>query len=107
MRRSLETGRRTKAPGGAVSVADALMAVVPGEIPFAVARERVAVGLSVSDRALLQAVSFAARNLKLIVEPGGAAALAALLSGRFDARGKTVAIVLSGGNCDVETVAFA
>jgi threonine dehydratase len=107
MRRSLEEGHRTSAPGGKVSVADALMAIAPGEIPFAVAKERVTSGLSVSDRMLLHAVSFAARNLKLIVEPGGAAALAAVLSGRFDAREKSIAIVLSGGNCDLETVAFA
>jgi threonine dehydratase len=107
MRRSLTEGRPTRAPGGAVSVADSLMALVPGDIPFSVARERLASGLVVSDSALLRAVSYAAKQLKLIVEPGGAAGLAALLSGAFDARGKTVAVVLSGGNCDFETVARA
>src|SRR2546430_11742803 len=49
---------------------------------------------------LMAAVSFAALKLKLVVEPGGAAALAAVLSGAFDAGGKTIAIVLSGGNID-------
>jgi threonine dehydratase len=107
MRRSLAEGHRTRAPGGAVSVADALMALVPGEIPFSVARGRLASGLAVTDRSLLHAVSFAAAHLKLVVEPGGAAALAAVLSGTFSARGKTVAIVLSGGNCDIETVVRA
>jgi threonine dehydratase len=48
------------------------------------------------------AVGFAAMKLKLVVEPGGAAALAAVLSGAFDAKGKTLAIVLSGGNIDPE-----
>jgi threonine dehydratase len=107
MRRSLEAGQRTRATGGVVSLADALMAPMPGEIPFAVARERLAPGISVPDRALLQAVSFAARYLKLIVEPGGAAALAGVLSRAFDGRGKAIAIVLSGGNCDMETIARA
>jgi threonine dehydratase len=107
MRRSLEAGHRTRASGGAISLADSLMAPMPGEIPFAVARERLSPGLSVPDRLLLHAVSFAARHLKLIVEPGGAAALAAVLSGTFEARGKAIAIVLSGGNCDMETVARA
>jgi threonine dehydratase len=62
-------------------------------------------GLAVSDEALMRAVSFAARTLKLVVEPGGAAALAALLSGAFDAKGKTVGIVLSGGNVDADLFA--
>ena len=107
MRRSLEGGQLTRAPGGAVSIADSLMALAPGGIPFSVARSRLSGGLTVSDRALLQAVSYAAKHLKLVVEPGGAAALAALLSGVFDADGKVIAIILSGGNCDFETVAGA
>jgi threonine dehydratase len=41
-------------------------------------------------------------NLKLVAEPGGAAALAALLSGKIDARGKTIAVILSGGNVDAD-----
>jgi len=50
-------------------------------------------------------VAFAFRELKLVVEPGGAVALAALLAGHIDARGKTVAIVLSGGNVDADLYA--
>ena len=49
-------------------------------------------------------MGFAFRHLKLVVEPGGAVALAALLAGRFDARGRTVAVVLSGGNVDPDAV---
>ena len=48
---------------------------------------------------------FAARKLKLLVEPGGAAGLAALLAGRIDASGKTVAVVLSGGNAEFGQIA--
>ena len=52
-------------------------------------------------------MGFAFRHLKLVVEPGGAVALAALLAGRFDARGRIVAIMLSGGNVDPEQFARA
>lgn len=105
MRRSLAAGNRTAAPGGALSIADALMAPVPGEIPFAIARKHMREGFAVSDDDLARAVSYAARHLKLVVEPGGAAALAALLCGKVDARGGAVGLVLSGGNCDPETLA--
>ncbi len=50
-------------------------------------------------------MAFAFRHLKLVVEPGGAVGLAALLAGHFDARGRTVAVVLSGGNVDPERFA--
>jgi threonine dehydratase len=63
--------------------------------------------LAVSDQAVAQAMSFAFRVLKLVVEPGGAVALAALLAGKFDARGKIVAITLTGGNVDPATFAQA
>lgn len=104
LRLSLIAGKRVAAPGGALSIADALMAPVPGEVPFALAKTLMAPGLTVSDDDLRKAVAYAALRLKLIIETGGSAGLAALLAGRFDARGKTVAVVLTGGNCDFETV---
>jgi threonine dehydratase len=105
MKRSLEAGLRTQAPGGPLSIADALMAPIPGVIVFELAKDLLAPGLAVSDEALERAVSFAAQKLKLLVEPGGAAALAALMAGKIDARGKCVALVLSGGNAEFATVA--
>jgi threonine dehydratase len=96
MKRSLEAGRRVKAPGGALSIADALMALMPGEIVFQLAKDRLGPGLAVDDVSLRRAVGFARETLKLVVEPGGAAALAALLDGA--AAGETVALVLSGAN---------
>jgi len=99
---SLARGERSFAPADRSSIADSLMSPAPGIIPFAILQACGAGGVAVSDRALSEAVGYAARELKLIVEPGGAAALAALLSGAFDARGKTIAIVLSGGNIDPE-----
>ena len=98
MRRSLEAGERITAPGGKLSIADALMAPTPGVHVFELAKTLLSPGLAVSDAELEQAVAFAATRLKLLVEPGGAAALAALLAGK--ATGKTVCLVLSGGNAD-------
>jgi threonine dehydratase len=69
------------------------------------ANDILAPGFCVSDDELTQAVAFAARDLKLLVEPGGAAALAALLAQKIDARGKNVVLILSGGNADFATVA--
>jgi threonine dehydratase len=105
MKRSLEAGARVQAPGGKLSIADALMAPIPGAIVFALAKDLLAPGFAVSDVELARAVAFAADKLKLLVEPGGTAALAALLAGRVDAKGKTVALVLSGGNADFAAVA--
>jgi len=105
MKLSLAAGRRVRAAGGVLSIADALMAPIPGEIVFEVAHDLLAPGLAVSDAELKDAVVFAAEKLKLLVEPGGAAALAALLARRIDARNRTVALVLSGGNIEFSAVA--
>lgn len=104
MRRSLEAGKRVTAPGGKLSIADALMAPVPGHIVFELAKDLLSPGAVVSDVELANAVGFAARELKLLVEPGGAAALAALLAGKIEARGRTVVLVLSGGNADFAAI---
>lgn len=105
MRRSLEAGERVAAPGGVLSIADALMAPAPGHIPFAIAKKLGLEALTVSDPELERAVSFAAQRLKLVVEPGGAAALAAVLAGKIDTKTKATALVLTGGNCDPATLA--
>ena len=104
MKRSLEAGNRVQAPGGRLSIADALMAPIPGTIVFELAKDILAPGFAVSDTDLEKAVVYAARELKLLVEPGGAAALAALLAGRVEAKGKNIALVLSGGNAEFDTI---
>ena len=103
MRRSLEAEERVAAPGGKLSIADALMAPMPGVHVFALAKDLLSPGLAVSDAELEQAVVFAATRLKLLVEPGGAAALAALLAGK--STGKNLCLVLSGGNADFAQIA--
>lgn len=98
--RSLRSGQRESNPPGARTVCDSLMPTTPGAITFPINRQRLSGGLTVSDDDALDAIAFAWRELKVVVEPGGAVALAALLYGGLDWRGKTVGIVLSGGNID-------
>jgi threonine dehydratase len=99
--RSLAAGRRVfiEEPGGA-TICDALMLPTPGELTFPVLLANLQGGLVVTDTEVQQAMAIAFHHLKLVLEPGGAVALAAVLSGKLDCRGKTVGVVLSGGNVD-------
>ena len=102
MRRSLAAHARVSAPGtsegGTLSIADALMAPVPGHHVFALADGLLAPGIAVSDEELSRAVAFApALKLKLLIEPGGTAALAALLAGKL--RGEKSGAAAFGRQC--------
>jgi threonine dehydratase len=103
--RSLVAGHREPHPPAGRTICDALMALMPGEITFAINSRLLARGVTASDAEVGAAVAFAYRELKLVVEPGGAVGLAALLAGRLNAAGKTVVIVLSGGNVDADLFA--
>jgi threonine dehydratase len=104
--RSLRAGKREPHSGEGRTICDALMASIPGEITFAINSRLLTQGLTASDAEVGTAVGFAFRELKLVVEPGGAVGLAALLAGRIDiSGGKTVVIVLSGGNVDADLFA--
>ena len=97
---SLAAGERlTHAPVAHPTICDALMTDRPGELTFPINRrlERV---VTVSDAEVAEAVAYAFRTLKQVVEPGGAVSLAALLSGKVEVAGKTTVLVLSGGNVD-------
>jgi len=106
-RRSLEKGERVGNAPNARSICDALMAAMPGELTFALNRRQLAGGLAVSDDEVMKTIAIAHTLLKLVVEPGGAVALAALLTGKLDFKGRTVVVVLSGGNVDPDTYARA
>jgi len=98
--RSLASGHReVNAPGGS-TLCDSLLAKTPGQMTFAVNQPRLAGGISVTDEEVMAAIRFAFSHLKLVVEPGGAVCLAALLAGKFDAEGLVVGAVISGGNVD-------
>ncbi|MBS28474.1 MAG: pyridoxal-5'-phosphate-dependent protein [Alphaproteobacteria bacterium] len=101
-RRSLETGARVANDAGASSICDALLAPTPGEITFEIIRNLGVTGVAVDDAAVRRAVAFAWRSLKLVIEPGGAVALAAVLEGLADVRNRTVVVVLSGANVDAD-----
>lgn len=103
--RSLRSGNRERVDDTARSICDALQAHMPGELTFAINKQLLGEGLTVSDAEVRAAMRFAFRNLKLVVEPGGAVALAAVLAGKIDTAGKTTAVVLSGGNVDGELFA--
>jgi threonine dehydratase len=103
--RSLRAGKREPHHAEGRTICDALMASIPGELTFAINSRLLAQGITASDAEVGVAVGFAFRELKLVVEPGGAVGLAALLAGRIDARGKNVVIVLSGGNVDADLFA--
>lgn len=103
--RSIEAGKRLQVEPGSGSICDSLLADSPGRLPFEIHRQLFDAGLVVSDDEVREAMRFAFRHLKLVVEPGGAASLAAVLSGKVDTAGKTTAIVLSGGNVDFEVFA--
>jgi threonine dehydratase len=103
--RSLRAGKREPHHAEGRTICDALMATIPGEITFAINSRLLTQGITASDAEVGTAVAFAFRELKLVVEPGGAVGLAALLAGRIDARGKNVVIVLSGGNVDADLYA--
>jgi threonine dehydratase len=106
-RRSLLAGERVANEPGASSICDALQAPMPGKLTFEINRRHVASGFAVSDDEVLDAMATAFAELKLVLEPGGAAALAAVLSGKLDTRGRAVAVVASGGNVDAATFARA
>ncbi|MEO9944678.1 MAG: threonine/serine dehydratase [Paraglaciecola sp.] len=99
-KRSLETGNIESNPKDARSICDALLAPEPGALTFPINSSLLKAGLSVSDDEVRAAMNYAFSTLKIVVEPGGVVALAALLSGKIDAKGKTIGLVISGGNVD-------
>jgi len=98
--RSFKSGERERNPKMSGTICDALMTETPGVITWEINRKLVGQGVAASDEEAGRAVAFAFRELKLVVEPGGAIGLAALLAGKLDVKGKVVIAVLSGGNID-------
>lgn len=99
-KRSLESGQRESVPPEARSICDALLAPKPGRLTFALNKKLLSGGFGVTDDEVRHAMRIAFTELKLVVEPGGAVSLAAILSGKIDITGKTMIAVISGGNVD-------
>jgi threonine dehydratase len=96
-RRSLAAGERTSIEVPR-TIADGLQAPEPGELTFEVNRSLVDEVVTVTDDEIVEAMVFLFDRLKLVTEPSGAVGVAALLSGKLDARGARVGVVISGGN---------
>ncbi|ADH89409.1 Pyridoxal-5'-phosphate-dependent protein beta subunit [Ancylobacter novellus DSM 506] len=103
--RSFRSGGRERNERATGSICDALLAATPGRLTFEISSRIVGEGVSATDEEVARAVAFAFEELKIVVEPGGAVALAAVLAGKLDLKGKVAAIVLSGGNVDGELFA--
>ena len=98
--RSLVAGRRCANPPGRRTICDAIMTPTPNAMTFAINREVLAGGLSVSDAQVRAAMRFAFTHFKLVAEPGALVGLAAVLSGQVAIKGRVVATVITGGNID-------
>jgi threonine dehydratase len=105
--------RRSIRAGGPVTIeprptiADGLMPVRPGDLTFEHARALVDDFVTVEEEAIAEATARLLEQARLVVEPSGAATVAALLSGRFQPRGRRIAVVLSGGNLSLSPPTFA
>ena len=101
--RSLQNGKREVNVGSKKSICDAILTPTPGELTFPILKELAGKGLVVSDSEVLITMAQVFQRLKLIVEPGGAVALASALFRKDEIKGDTVVVVLTGGNTDVKT----
>ncbi len=103
--RSLATGARQRNPSATGSICDAILTPAPGELTLPILQRLAGPGYSVTDDEVLQAMALAFAHLRIVLEPGGAVALAAALC-RPDLP-ETVIAVASGGNVDPATFAAA
>jgi threonine dehydratase len=103
--RSFKSGKREANPRMSGSICDALMSNTPGELTFPITQALIGIGMTATDAEVARAVAYAFHELKLVVEPGGAIGLAALLAGKLDVKGKVVVGILSGGNVDADLFA--
>jgi threonine dehydratase len=99
--RSLASGERVRIHVGR-TIADGQQAATPGELTWPIIKALAADVVTVSDAEIVEAMRFLFERTKLVVEPSGASAFAALLAGRLDIQGRRVGVVLSGGNIGAE-----
>jgi threonine dehydratase len=98
--RSLQSGSRESNSPDARSICDALQTPTPGELTWSINKDLLSPGIVVTDDEVREAIRFTFRHLKLVAEPGGSAALGAVLGGKIETAGKVTVVVISGGNID-------
>lgn len=104
--RSLESGEVKRNASGIHSICDAILTPQPGDLTFQIGQELLAGGVSVNDTDVAEAIRFAVQYLKIVLEPGGAVALAHALKGLGpEHNGSNVCVVVTGGNIDPEMLA--
>ncbi|MCB1311749.1 MAG: pyridoxal-phosphate dependent enzyme, partial [Sedimentitalea sp.] len=105
--RSLAAGRIERNPRLTGSLCDAIVTPEPGRITFPILQRLCGPGLAVSDDEALRAMALAFSRLRIVLEPGGAVALAAALFRPAEIAGETVIAVASGGNVDTDVFRLA
>ena len=98
--RSLLSGKIESNTLGKKSICDALLAFQPGNLTFPINKKNLDGGLVVKEEETKKSIITIAENLKIIIEPGGAVAAAAILSKKLNIKNKNIVVMLSGGNID-------
>ena len=101
-KRSLDAGRRIKLDAVPRTIADGQQTEAPGELTFPIVQRTVEGIALVTDEEIVEAMAFCFERLRVVVEPSGATALAAVLAGKVDVAGKRVGVTLSGGNVGLD-----
>ena len=99
-KRSLEADQIQRADTKQISICDAIVTPEPGKLTFPINRQHLSGGAVITDEEVLKTIATLFKHLKLVVEPGGAVAVAAALTGQIPSGSKTVVAVASGGNVD-------
>lgn len=102
---SIQTGERQYCDITQKSICDAIATPTPGKLTLPILNKLVRGGITITEEEAKQAIVFAYKYLKLVLEPGGAVALAAVLSGKIETKQRTIGLTLSGGNIDPDLFA--
>jgi len=102
MCRSLDAGERVGNEANPPTLCDALQAQMPGEVTFGTFQPLSAGGVSVDDAEVTEGMRTAFADFKIVLEPSGAVALAALIAGKVETAGRCIGVVASGGNISLE-----
>ena len=101
-KKSLNIGKILANEKGHQSICDAIITPQPGNLTFPINLKTLEDGLVVNDEEVKSTIKILAEHLKIIVEPGGAVAATAALKEKIDLNNKTVVVMISGGNIDLE-----